>query len=232
MVGGFHRGDLVVVAGDSDMASVFASHCVLTAAVKEKVPTGVLSLTASPAWVSLCLLAVHSGESRFTVRQKLTYRPHVRSAAQHLRQLPVLVSSFVGADLSEVEEAGMRLHDHRLVVVEGLNKLKTPTPLIFARLRRLARTLEQSIICPVPSSYLAAADADIILQIEEIGDDENDLSVAEVRIVRNLHGSDGWVNLGWDPHREALGSLATGVEEEAYGCQRFGCPTSPSAPPA
>ena len=146
----------------------------------------------------------------------------VRNAAQHLRHLPISVTSLPDhADLAELEAEVPRLRDHRLLLIEGLSHLETQhrlsPALMLGRLRRLAASLGQSVICPVSRSQLEAGDAEIAFQIEEIRED--DLCAAQVQIVKNHHGGDGSVNLAWNGLRETLSSHV--AEQLYYGGQRF-----------
>ena len=223
-LGGFHQGDLVLVADDDqgdNMASILALHFALTAAGKEHVPTGFISLTTSSIQVGLALLAVHAGRDRYSIRRRLACDEHVNRAAQHLGTLPISVRSPASPDLVEVEDEILQLkHDHRLVVVMGLDTLverhRLPPAHVLGRVHRLARSVKLPVLCVVPLGYFSVVDADICLQVEEAVEGR---PFAQVHIARNRHGGTGLVNLFWDSMNEILGSLGTGEVDD--GGQRF-----------
>ena len=193
MVGGWHPGELILIADDDqggNMASLLAFHFVLTAGGKEHVPTGVVSLTASKIHLSLALLAVHAGQSRDMIRYKLARDEQMNKVAQHLVTLPITVRSPASTDLMEVEDEILQLTgDHRLVVILGLATLvkrhRLPPAHVLGRVHRLARSLKLPIICVVPLAYFLVVDGDICLQVEEVRDAVEGQPFAQVHIAGN-----------------------------------------------
>ena len=225
-VGGWHRGDLILLAEGAEpggLASILASHCVLTAAIQEGVSTALVSLISSAMRWSLSLLAVHAGHHHTDLRTHRADDPELERATRHLCSLPVTLCGLTAADLAELEETVLQLSvRHRLVVIHGLSHLAqrhraAPVHLLH-RMQELACSLALPMVCLVPAEYIHAVDADVGLKIEvDAGD--HPPTAATVRVVRNRHGELAWVHLSWDPLTATLGPLDAATKD--YGGQRF-----------